>query len=372
MASAETLSILNVIGHDIVRSFVSASAETFLIAIYSVLVLKASRILLRKERTKVKMLTLAAVVTMYILALILWIIDLVNFVAEARITLIDNSNDDFDTKYSIATSFIFRRAAIQAMLYSYMSIIGDAVIVWRVYAFWSTERERVVLLIPGALLLASIITSIMLTVCVAHLGSEIEIGTFQKPAFCRNIQTATYCIAVATTLAATILIGIKSWRYRYTTKSLLSWQGGTTKVERVMILLIESGMLYCLFFLVQLLMSISSLNKRIDAKAGSTFALTMFVYMTSEIVGIYPTLIIILVHSNKTMINPTTISSNMASTRIVNLRPGGADNSTGVWGSSTQGTRTELEFELQNVETSNSKNAQQTKVWKEVEVHHVV
>lgn len=51
----------------------------------------------------------------------------------------------------------------------------------------------------------------MLTYCAARLGSDIVLGTYQDPAFCRNIQTASYSTALATTGVATALIGYKTW-----------------------------------------------------------------------------------------------------------------------------------------------------------------
>ena len=63
---------------------------------------------------------LGIVVLLFLLALIEWIIDCVNAVGEARITLIDNLDGDLSSKYDAALEFIFRRNAIQAMLYSYM------------------------------------------------------------------------------------------------------------------------------------------------------------------------------------------------------------------------------------------------------------
>ena len=51
----------------------------------------------------------------------------------------------------------------------------------------------------------------MLTYCAARLGADIELGTYRHPAFCRNIQTASYCTTLATTAAATLLISYKTW-----------------------------------------------------------------------------------------------------------------------------------------------------------------
>ena len=54
-------------------------------------------------------------------------------------------------------------------------------------------------------------TSMMLTYCATRLGADIELGTYQHPAFCRNIQTASYSMTLTTTAVATALIAYKSW-----------------------------------------------------------------------------------------------------------------------------------------------------------------
>lgn len=129
----------------------------------------------RKGRSSIPFFTLALLILMFIFALILWIIDLVNVVAETRITLVDHPELSMDTKYQTATEFIFRRSAAQLALFSYMvwascadprtrqsliivsqSIMSDSLLIWGVYAFWVKGRERLVLLIPAATILASI------------------------------------------------------------------------------------------------------------------------------------------------------------------------------------------------------------------------
>ena len=51
----------------------------------------------------------------------------------------------------------------------------------------------------------------MLTYCAARLGSAITLGAYQDPAFCRQIQTTSYCTALVTTGVATLLIAYKTW-----------------------------------------------------------------------------------------------------------------------------------------------------------------
>lgn len=51
----------------------------------------------------------------------------------------------------------------------------------------------------------------MLTYCAARLGADITLGTYQHPAFCRNIQTASYSTTLATTTVTTVLLVYKTW-----------------------------------------------------------------------------------------------------------------------------------------------------------------
>lgn len=153
----------------------------------------------------------------------------------------------------------------------------------------------------------------MLTYCVAAVGSEIVVGTFQKPAFCRNVQTATYAMALATTATATILIGFTTWNFRRAIRPLLSGNvvtaGGTrhrqrSPVENVLLLLLESGILYFLFFVWPFLPSQSLVDSRmicfiqaiqvvgvvprvhdwVLTQPGVSFAFTMYSYCSSVIV----------------------------------------------------------------------------------------
>ena len=54
------------------------------------------------------------------------------------------------------TWYRFCSSLLDRTLTDFQSNIGDGIIVWRVYAFWSIGREKLVLLIPIACLLGSI------------------------------------------------------------------------------------------------------------------------------------------------------------------------------------------------------------------------
>jgi hypothetical protein len=259
------------------------------------------------------LLTLLAILIMFAISIVLWALDMADFIMEIKLSFIVDPDLPLSARLGNARLFIFPNIAAIDALYAYMvsfhsgsysvqtqpgilqSLIGDGIIIWRVWNLKSYYRPWVIF-IPLALLFGSLgkpslrafmqsthlesVPTLMLTYCVAKVGSEIVVGTFQvrtshlnkfgvpffdisysldlqKPAFCRNVQTATYAMACATTTTATILIGLTTWNFRKAIRPLLSGNvvasEGTRRrrrspVENILLLLVESGILYFLFF----------------------------------------------------------------------------------------------------------------------------
>ncbi|KAI0324669.1 hypothetical protein GY45DRAFT_1375361 [Cubamyces sp. BRFM 1775] len=302
------------IGTNLLNSFVAVTVETFFIAVYSILVLETARLLLRRTRTRVSVYTCIVVLIMFGLALALWIIDIHNLVTIIQMTLLSTSTAPLSDVYSRAVRKTLRLASVEDVVYSYMTILGDTIIIWRVYAFWSRGKEKLVLIVPIAFLFGSISTSMMLSYCAARLGADITLGTYQHPAFCRNIQTASYLTTLTTTGVATILIGYKAWAYR---KLHLGAFGTTsrhtqTRTQKIMLLLLESGVIYMCVFAVQVIMSVPSVNNGIEKQPALALALTIYQYCLSLIVGIYPTIIVVLVNSKHSLLSNSESQSSTA------------------------------------------------------------
>ncbi|KAL0572165.1 hypothetical protein V5O48_009793 [Marasmius crinis-equi] len=141
--------------------------------------------------------------------------------------------------------------------------------------------------------------SALQTYCVVRLGGEyVFFDSFRNLEFCTKTQTASYVIPAATTLISTILIGVKAWTY---SSGGLIRMGVSRKtgVERTMILLLESGIACFIFFTTQTILSLQSVSSLIGQHRNLSFATTVFTFQTSALVGIYPTIIIWLVHTNR-------------------------------------------------------------------------
>ncbi|KAG6865315.1 hypothetical protein C0991_003619 [Blastosporella zonata] len=241
------------------------------------------------------------------MALVMWGFDITNFVREVQTTLIRDPDLPMGVKYATALQNTFSLVAPLDLLYAYMSILGDGIVIWRVYGLWRQSKRAWVIIFPLALLLGSLVSALILTFCVVHLGTEIVDGSFQSPAFCKNVQTASYSMATVTTAVATILIAWKTWEYRQSIKPMVSvlTPGRTTRAERVMILLIESGVLYFLFFLVQVIGNIPG----VESNPNLSFAFFVYSFSTSVVVGIYPTVVIILAHSEHAVLDTAVAST---------------------------------------------------------------
>ncbi|KAJ7892780.1 hypothetical protein B0H14DRAFT_3427713 [Mycena olivaceomarginata] len=346
----DEIKTLRSIGLDLIQSFVAITNETILLTIYGALVLKATLVLLRKGWRRSSLLTLVALLLMFAICIVLWALDLADFIGEVKLSFISNPELPISGRLAGARLFIFPNIAAIDALYSYMSLIGDGIIIWRVWNLKSYYRPWVIF-IPIALLFGSLVATLMLTYCVAAVGSEIVVGTFQKPAFCRNVQTATYAMALATTATATILIGFTTWNFRRAIRPLLSGNvvtaGGTrhrqrSPVENVLLLLVESGILYFLFFAIQVVGVVPRVHDWVLTQPGVSFAFTMYSYCSSVIVGIYPTAIVVLAHLQTSILDDAAQSNATSTLRMAH--PATTSRSSGTW--PTTNTKPENEIEL--------------------------
>ncbi|KAI0345928.1 hypothetical protein BDW22DRAFT_928458 [Trametopsis cervina] len=349
------ISLLQDIGKDILRSFIAVVVETWFVgefgilsyysneselikgrlAVYTILVVKATQILLAKERRRRKFAqaTLMIVLVMYIMDVALWIMDVRSVMVEVDLALIRTSDGrTLEERYDAANEAILRIHLIEDVLYAYMTILGDAIVLSRVFAFWSQGTERLVLLIPCALYLGSIVLSGLVTYCAAQSDAQINLGAFTHPSFCSHIQTSSYWAQLATPAVATILIGVKTWKYRRMVQSYLGSQIHRSPVNRAMIILVDTGLLYVLYFLAEVILGFGALNQKVSGHPNLAFVMEVYAFTTSSIVGIYPTVVVILVHTHCSILDPygqssiSTIhvnhSSNASAGNARSRRPG--------------------------------------------------
>ncbi|THU97545.1 hypothetical protein K435DRAFT_796411 [Dendrothele bispora CBS 962.96] len=166
-------------------------------------------------------------------------------------------------------------------------VLGDIVVVWRA---WVLFPQRLAV-------------KVTLSICLlgSFVGAFFDIGLHAKelsgnPSFSGN-KTETTILAIPlifTNFTATTLIGFKAWHHFQSIRGNLgSTNGSPSKVLKIMLLLIESGLLYLAFWIAYLVLG---LTQDSDTTANQAYRSIM-----PGLVAIYPILIILAVahESNK-------------------------------------------------------------------------
>ncbi|RDB27855.1 hypothetical protein Hypma_002307 [Hypsizygus marmoreus] len=173
-------------------------------------------------------------------------------------------------------------------------IFSDAVIIWRSWVIF--ERQKRAMIGPLVLWLGTIATAF------AYLGlsSSYEgVQNLNTSSVQQYLFTANIALSLATNATATMLIGYRLWMHR---KSVAGILGPTTTVLNILVILVESGVLYCLLQLVTLIMSIAP-DGGTGGVPGSAewVAAQIFSAAYFEISAMYAVVIIVLVNARRSI-----------------------------------------------------------------------
>ncbi|KAL1682758.1 hypothetical protein EV122DRAFT_203130 [Schizophyllum commune] len=174
-----------------------------------------------------------------------------------------------------------------ASTYRFNYFVSDAIVVWRAWVLWPNSR-----IAKGALCvcLAGSLVGVIVE-CVWTVEDLVE----GEPAIRTLMMTVPL---LATNVVATVLVGIQVWIYRRDIKGSFGPVTKTTRVEKVLLLLVESGLVYCLIWVIYLVINLTEGPNTLMA-----YGVISTAYHT--IAGIYPTLIVLAVAMQRTSMHTT-------------------------------------------------------------------
>ncbi|KAL1717384.1 S-adenosyl-L-methionine-dependent methyltransferase [Schizophyllum commune] len=174
-----------------------------------------------------------------------------------------------------------------ASTYRFNYFVSDAIVVWRAWVLWPNSR-----IAKGALCLclAGSLVGVIVE-CVWTVEDLVE----GEPAIRTLMMTVPL---LATNIVATVLVGIQVWIYRRDIKGSFGPVTKTTRVEKVLLLLVESGLVYCLIWVIYLVINLTEGPNTLMA-----YGVISTAYHT--IAGIYPTLIVLAVAMQRTSMSTT-------------------------------------------------------------------
>ncbi|KAJ7142102.1 hypothetical protein C8R43DRAFT_1016321 [Mycena crocata] len=174
--------------------------------------------------------------------------------------------------------------------------LSDIIVVWRAWVIWQDNR-----MVHAALAVCLVATgATSLTVLVFNFKTEFH-GTHYAT-LTKNFL-GTFGL-LATNFFVTVLISYKLWYYRRNVKKYINRVENGTKVEGILILLMESGGIYCVFWILLMVGDFGYYGHDFE-----------FEWFQPNISGIYPTIIIFMVSrqmmlSKEVLTGGSTSSSN--------------------------------------------------------------
>ncbi|KAJ7584975.1 hypothetical protein C8J56DRAFT_1027444 [Mycena floridula] len=197
-------------------------------------------------------------------------------------------------------------------------LISDAVVVWRAWVLW-TNHVKVRFLL--CICMFGSFVGVLIDKVFGALYDVDPIGNARfSPAGPRALIMSLPLFI--TNLVSTYLVARKVWEYRQELKKNLEAKK-KTQIEKILIILTESGAIYCLIWIPFMYLGVST-----DQKAIESMAYQIVAAVLPQISAIYPAIIILLVVLERTHLD-STISGTAFSTSVhfaSNPRLGGTQN----------------------------------------------
>ncbi|KAI5892118.1 uncharacterized protein SCHCODRAFT_01189514 [Schizophyllum commune H4-8] len=164
-------------------------------------------------------------------------------------------------------------------------IISDAIVVWRAWILWPNDR----------------VAQALLLLCMAYSAVAVIVnGALQANMSDSPVpHTIARSAMLVTNAVATALVGIKLCAlpvgkecslmdarrlYRRNVSASMSFMSGGGQVGGILVLLVESGVVYCIVWILEM----SSINRSVEY-------LMNFGALTPVLAGIYPTFVVLVV-----------------------------------------------------------------------------
>ncbi|KAH9015148.1 hypothetical protein EDB83DRAFT_2224576, partial [Lactarius deliciosus] len=181
--------------------------------------------------------------------------------------------------------------------------LTDGVVVWRAWVICRVESRK--LLIASIVMLVLTMLGVAATICVRVFIIIDPVSHNNRLTTAINVfQETTLISSFVTNILSTGVVSLKAWRYRrWIVEDLQRVVNKRTKAERVLALLVESGVFYT--FSGAMLVASSLIHT-----PGSNFVLgTLYLQAAVHLAGIYPVIIVIVVNQeasmDKTLFNST-------------------------------------------------------------------
>jgi len=239
----------------------------------------------------------------FLLATMYWAGEVALFAIFLRMPLMDNMNLPLDAAFDLVNGGLYQSNAVVLWTSQLLPIFSDMVVIWRAWVIF--PERRWVMVIPLSLLFGTILTGFWyLGVVASPAGTDAALTNVDV--LLAKLLAANLALSMTCNATVTLLVAYKLWIHR---KSLSAIGVGKRKTfaQKVLILLVESGVVYFVLQLATLLLDVVPENQ---AQGSPTdFAMEVFFAVYTMFSAMYPTIVVILVNTNHTVVETFAITS---------------------------------------------------------------
>lgn len=246
-------------------------------------------------------------------------LDVVDLVRRLQMIIIDNPGDTFQEKLYDANDGLKRVMWTEQMLFIFMLILGDSVVLWRTWAIYRDGRKWLIL--PIFTWVGSLTAGLFELGCdvrthwaINNLAPTVSSVGEQK---CANADLSSYTLSFTTNILCTTLIAFKTWQYRKVMVHYLGRARRRTAAEKVLTLFMESGFLYIVLYILQAIPIY-----RVQLTPWGNLAFNVVNAIIQQAMGTYPTVIIVLVRMHKSLWETQEVSEEVFSRSMKFHDPG--------------------------------------------------
>jgi len=192
-----------------------------------------------------------------------------------------------DALFNRFYNLIAGETKVTGVLFESQMIAGDILVIWRVSAIWF--EKRIVVLLP---LFWWVLMIVNMLVHAARCQSGVATTNYGE--LCKVTDVAAPVLSIVTNISVLLLVLWKAWELREAVLDVL-YRRRTNKIFTLFVLMVESGMLYVVMLITDLLVTSivtggnETVGRMVDCISG---------YAAVQLVGIYPTLLIVVLRES--------------------------------------------------------------------------
>ncbi|KAK2463886.1 hypothetical protein APHAL10511_004058 [Amanita phalloides] len=297
--SSNDSSALSQLGSILIIKVVRIAFEATFYGAYILLIAASTTILCRGGlRSPWKIYLLCITLLMFAGSSLFMVMDTADLVEQLKVVFTGGtSSDTIQNRIQLANDKIQFYTWTEEILFVFMLILGDTVVLWRTWAIYYGKRIYVIL--PFLTWLGSTVAGIYELGCDirtkwSFLDPDPSAGS-QGARSCARADISSFTLSYATNIICTILIFLRTWRLRRSMRKYLGSARPDVQAEKIMVLLVESGLLYLIIYTLQAVPIFVGYNP------GSVIVWEIVNAIIQQAFGMYPTAIVVLVELQRSL-----------------------------------------------------------------------